>query len=137
MKLRILALIMTLSLVVWAQGTAAPSAPNSTPAPEAKGCCRHMDHMQDGKGCCHHAQADGKNATGCCGNDKNKCETKDAKSCCQGNDKDMQACMDKCKKEGKGCCGDGKGCSGSADAKSAANCCGNSCPRHPHSTTAS
>ena len=120
MKLRILALIMALSLVVWAQGNSASPAPNSTPAPEAKGCC-------------HHAKAEGKDAVACCG--KDKCEMKDAKSCCNGKDKDMQACMDQCKKEGKGCCGDGKECGKAAD-KTAANCCdGNSCQRRQHTAS--
>lgn len=128
MKLRVLALLMVLSLVVWAQGNPAPTAPNSTPAPEAKGCCHHSHDAKAGEGCCHHAKADGKDAAGCCG--KDKCEKKDAKSCCAG--KNMKACMEQCKKDGKGCCGEGKGCCGSADEKAAADCCkGNSCPRHP------
>jgi hypothetical protein len=131
MKLRLFALILTLSLVVWAQGT--PAAPNSTPAPEAKGCCHHMDNAKEGEGCCHHAKAEGKEAMACCG--KDKCEKKDAKSCCAG--KDMKACMEQCQKDGKGCCGDGKSCGGSEADKSTASCCGKSCSHHEHTPAAS
>lgn len=126
MKLRLFALILTLSLVVWAQGNPAPAAPNSTPAPEAKSCCHHMDQMKDGEGCCHHAKAEGKEAMNCCG--KDKCEMKDAKSCCNG--KDMKACM-KDGEKGKESC-----CNGSSD-KTAMNCCGKSCSRHGHEKSAS
>ncbi len=126
MKLRVFALILALSFVVWAQGNQAPAAPNSTPASEAKSCCHHMDNMKEGEGCCHHAKAEGKDAMACC--DKEKCEKKDAKSCCEG--KDMKACMEKCQKEGKGSCG-------SATDKSAMNCCGNSCSRHQHPSAGS
>lgn len=126
MKLRIFALILTLSMVVWAQGSPAPSAPNSTPAPEAKSCCHHMAEMKDGEGCCHHAKAEGKEAMDCCG--KDKCEMKDGKACCDG--KDMKACMKECKKDNKSCCA-------SASDKTAKNCCGNSCSRHEHEKSAS
>ena len=105
MKFRLFALILALSLVGWAQET--PAAPNSTPAPQAQGCCHHnMADMKDGKGCCHHAAADAKDAAACCG--KDKCEMKDGKSCCDG--KDMKAAMKDCKKNG--CCTDGKCCTG-------------------------
>lgn len=127
MKLRMLALTLVLSLVAWAQTTSpAPSTPNSTPAPEAKGCCHHMADQKDGKGCCHHAAAEGKDATACCG--KGKCDMKDGKSCCEG--KDMTACMKEGKKDG--CCAGGKGCCGGSAEKTAANCCGgNKCEHHP------
>jgi len=133
MKLRLLALILTLSLVVWAQGSSAPSAPNSTPAPAAKSCCHHGDHMKDAVGCCHHDQGDAKEAMACCS--KDKCERKHAKSCCQ--DKDMKGCMQQCQKDGKGCGGDGRDCCGSGGDKTTANGCGNSSPRHQRTTTAS
>ena len=113
----ILILILALSPVGWAQDT--PAAPNSTPAPQTKGCC-------------HHSMADAKDAAACCG--KDKCEMKDGKSCCDG--KDMKAAMKDCKKNG--CCADGKccvegKCCGEAKGdKTAMGCCGNSCKRHPH-----
>jgi hypothetical protein len=134
-----LILILALSLVGWAQETPATSAaPNSTPAPQAQGCCHHnMANMKDGKGCCHHAAADAKGATACCGEDK--CEAKDGKSCCEG--KDMKAAMAQCKKndcckDGK-CCGDGKSCGDAKGAKTAMDCCGSKCERQPQTPTAS
>jgi hypothetical protein len=129
MKLRLTALIyiLALSLVGWAQETpAAAAAPNSTPAPQANGCCHHnMADMKDGKGCCHHAAADAKDATACCG--KDKCEMKDGKSCCEG--KDMKAAMKECKKNGG--CTDGKCCGKAKGDKTAMGCCGSMCERHP------
>src|SRR5215470_15618559 len=94
MKLRIFALMLTLSLVVWAQGNPAPADPGSS-APETKACCHHDADAKNGEGCCHHAKADGKEA--CCG--KDKCEMKEGKSCC-GEGKDMKACMEHCEKAG-------------------------------------
>src|SRR5260370_27385007 len=127
MKFRLFALILALSLSLfgWAQET--PAAPNSTPAPQAKGCCHHnMADMKDGKGCCHHAAADAKDATACCG--KDKCEMKDGKSCCEG--KDMKAAKKDCEKNG--CCKDGKCCGETKGDKTAMDCCGSKCERHPH-----
>ena len=74
MKFRLFALILSLSLFGWAQET--PAAPNSTPAPQAKGCCHHnMADMKDCKknGCCTDGKCCGeakgdKTAMGCCGN---------------------------------------------------------------------
>ena len=128
MKFRLFTLILALSLIGWAQETpAASAAPNSTPAPQAKGCCHHnMADMKDGKGCCHHAAADAKDAAVCCG--KDKCEAKEGKSCCEG--KDMKAAMKQCKKNG--CCTDGKGCGDAKNNKTAAGCCGSKCERHQH-----
>ena len=128
MKLRLLALIaiLVLSLVGWTQETAAPAAPNSTPAPKAEGCCHHnMADMKDGKSCCHNAAADAKEAMDCCGN--NKCAAKDGKSCCEGMDKnkDMKAAMKECKKSG--CCKDGKCCGDTKGDKTAMECCGSKC----------
>src|ERR1700690_2810957 len=133
MKLRIVALVLTLALSMfgWAQDTpAAPAAPNSTPATQAQACCHHnMADMQakDGKSCCHHsaAAADTKDAAGCCGKDKDKCEMKDGKSCCDG--KDMKAAMKECKKHV--CCADGK-CGNAKGDKTAQGCCGNKCEGH-------
>lgn len=140
MKFRLLALIavLALSLTGWAQETPATSAaPNSTPAPQAKGCCHHnMDNMNmmDGKGCCH--QGDAKDAGACCG--KDKCDMKDGKSCCSG--KDMKKAMKECKKNG--CCTDGKccndkSCAGGKGDKTAKACCGNQCQRPAQTPAAS
>jgi hypothetical protein len=129
MKLRVFALILSLSLLGWAQETPATSTtPNSTPAPKAEGCCHHnMADMKDAKGYCHHAAADAKDAMSCCGNDKKKCEAKDGNSCC--TDKDMKANMKECKKSG--CCKDGKSCGEAKGDKTAMGCCGNKCERQP------
>jgi hypothetical protein len=92
MKLKLFALLLTLSLsmVGWAQDApSTPAAPNSTPAPQAQGFCYHDTAMKDGKSCCHHGAADSKDAAACCG--KDKCEAKDSKSCCEG--KDMKSAM--------------------------------------------
>ncbi len=135
MKFRMFALflILALSLVGWAQEMpTAPATPNSTPAPQAKGCCHHnMAGMKDGKGCCHHAAADAKDAVACCS--KDKCEMKDGKSCCDS--KDMKAAMTECKKNG--CCTDAKCCGEAKGDKTATGCCGNKCERQPHTPAAS
>jgi hypothetical protein len=123
MKFRLFALILSLSLVGWAQETPAGSAPpNSTPATQAKACCHHnMADMKDGKGCCHHAAADAKDTMACCG--KDKCAMKDGKSCCDG--KDTKAAMEQCKKSG--CCTEGKCCGDKKSDKTAEGCCGSKC----------
>jgi hypothetical protein len=132
MKFRLFALILilALSLVGWAQEP--PAAPNSTPAPQAKGCCHHNMAGKDDKGCCHHAAADAKDAAACCS--KDKCEMKDGKSCCDG--KDMKAAMKECKKSGcctdGKCCAEGKSCAEAKGDKTAMGCCGSKCERHPH-----
>jgi hypothetical protein len=132
MKFRLFALILilALSLVGWAQEP--PAAPNSTPAPQAKGCCHHNMAGKDDKGCCHHAAADAKDAAACCS--KDKCEMKDGKSCCDG--KDMKAAMKECKKSGcctdGKCCTEGKSCGEAKGDKTAMGCCGSKCERHPH-----
>lgn len=123
MKFRLFALILAMSLVIWAQENPAASTPNAAPAPETKSCCHHAADAKDGMACCHHASTEAKDAMGCCG--KDKCEIKDGKSCCGG--KDMKASMKECKKNGA--CKEGKCCSG-ADHKSAMNCCGTKCEHH-------
>jgi len=135
MKLKLFALLLTLSLsmVGWAQDApSTPAAPNSTPAPQAQGCCHHDTAMKDGKSCCHHGAADSKDAAACCG--KDKCEAKDSKSCCEG--KDMKAAMKECTKNG--CCKDGKSCGEAKGDKTALNCCGGGkCERHPQTQAGS
>jgi hypothetical protein len=143
MKFRLFAIVLALSLVVWAQGNPSTSTPNATPKPEAtKSCCHHGSGAKDAMACCHHGDTSAKDAQGCCGNgkdkDKAKCEKngksccdsmqakdgkgccagmdmKAGKSCCGGKDKDMQACMEKCQKSGG--CAHGKCCCGAADEK--------------------
>lgn len=143
MKFRqLFALVLTLSLMVWAREARIPQliqvGQDATAQPEAKGCCHNnLAGMKDGEGCCHHAAADAKEAATCCG--KNKCEAKDVKSCCEG--KDMKAAMAQCKKNG--CCSDGKCCAdgkcgGEAKGdKTAMGCCGSKCERHQHTQAGS
>jgi len=128
MKFRLFAMILALSLVVWAQDNPSASTLNSTPAPA--------------KSCCHHASTDAKDAASCCSG--NKCQMKDGKSCCAGMDmkdakscsgKDMKKCMKQCKKNGG--CADGKCCGAAAGEKSAMNCCGTKCERIVQATSES
>ncbi|MGB9234823.1 MAG: hypothetical protein WCC04_10445 [Terriglobales bacterium] len=123
MKLRLLALLLALSFVGWAQENPSASTPNASSA-GANSCCHHAANATDAK-----------DAADCCG--KEKCQTKDGKSCCGGKqmadaksccgDKGMKKCMKQCKKNGG--CTDGK-CCGAAGAKSAMNCCGTKCEHH-------
>ena len=101
MKYRMLALILALSVVAWAQTAtqSAPSAPQQSTAP-GNGKCACCDKMSDAKGghaACMHKH-DGKEMASCCSG-------KDEKSCCGG--KDAKSCMkDKtaasCRKDGCG-----------------------------------
>jgi hypothetical protein len=108
MKIKLFAILLAMSLMVWAQEN--PATPNA--APETKSCC-------------HHANADAKDAAACCG--KDKCDMKDGKSCCAdmkscAGGKDMKECMKQSKKDGGKCCGE-------AGKTSANSCCGNQCER--------
>lgn len=139
MKFRFFALVLALSLAVWAQESPSTSAPNATPKPETKSCCHHGADMKDGMSCCHHANAAAKDAASCCGT---KCDTKDGKSCCAGKEmadanccaaKDMKKCMRQCKKNAG--CADGKCCA--AEKSSAMDCCGAKCEHGSQATSAS
>jgi hypothetical protein len=132
MKFKLFAIVISLSLVAWAQENPSNSTPN--PAPEAKSCCHHAMDAKDAAGCCHHADA--KDTASCCGSGccgRDKCDMKDAKSCCSG--KDMQASMKQCKKNGG--CADGKCCGNGKGDKSATNCCGSKCEHHEHAASVS
>jgi hypothetical protein len=148
MKHKLLALLLALTAMSWAQST----TPNQTLAPEQKSapadakpacpCCDKMaDHaaMHKDMECCanHKASAkDDKEATSCCSEKDAKgemscCGDKDAKACMKKNgtkdDKSSASCpKDKC---GEGhemaCC--------SAKEGSASGCChGNQCGKHNH-----
>ena len=134
MKHKMLALILALTVVSWAQTSTqtAPADPQQNTAPEkakcaccdkmasanakdAKmGCSRHGKHAKDDKtSCCA-----GKEAKSCCGGkDGMSCmkDGKDAASCCKdcGKDKTASACCGKECKEG--CC--------SKKTETAMNCC--------------
>jgi len=132
MKLRLIALILALTAVSWAQ-TATPTPQQSTVPAEAKACpcCdkQASTETKDAHACCaHHAMAaaDGKEpASSCMRKDKDKagcCGGKDAMSCKHSSDdKTAAACCgsEKCGKDGaKGCC------AGKKDEKAAGSCCG-------------
>lgn len=127
MKHKILALMLALTMMSWAQ-TATQTEPSAPQKSEAKcaccdkmasadskdngmSCARHNASAKDGKGCCA-----GKEAMSCCsGKDGKSCmkDDKNAASCCKGKDKTASAC---CGKDCKGdCC--------SKKAESAMNCC--------------
>src|ERR1700758_1125149 len=121
MKFKMLALILALTVISWAQTAtqSTPPTPQQVTATEnAKGaCCDRMADVKGGHAACMHNH-NGKDMASCCAG-------KDAKSCCGG--KDAKSCMkdgktaDCCKgKEGmkcdrkagkdcsKGCCGSNK-----------------------------
>jgi hypothetical protein len=120
MKHKMLALILALTVVSWAQEATqtAPAAPQQSTAPE-KAKCECCDKMasadaKDAHSCCarHDHSADGKEAMMCS-------KGKDGKSCCGG--KDAKSCMRADK--GASCC---KDC---AKDKAASACCGGKCEK--------
>jgi hypothetical protein len=141
MKYKIIALMLALTVMTWAQ-TATPTAPSTSqsavPADKAK--CQCCDKM---------AAADAKDAhASCMRHDMKAGDSKEKKSCCEGkeasssNDKDAamscmkgdkekaaaSSCGDKCGKDktaaaccdGKDC---GKDCCSKKAEKTAASCC--------------
>jgi hypothetical protein len=118
MKYRMLALILALTVVSWAQ-TATQTTPSTPQTPETKcACCDKMasSDAKDAHAACM-GKHDGKEmASYCAGKDaKSCCGGKDAKSCMKdGKMADCRAGKDgmKCdRKAGKDC---GKGCCGSS-----------------------
>ncbi len=134
MKSKMLALILALTVVSWAQ-SATQTAPsdstqNSAPADKAKAsCCDKMS--ANGASCPRHGKKDAKDMASCCGGKEMKscCGGKDAKSCMRGDKSAAGCCKDGCGKDkaAKACCGGkecGKGCcSGMKSDKTAKNCC--------------
>lgn len=139
MKSKLLAMILMLNVMCWAQTATPAPAPEQKSAPaEAKPncpCCEKMGDMHD------HA-AMHKNMQAC----MHTKDGKDAMDCCAGKDgkSEMACCHDKgvntTAKDGKtSCCGAGKcegkeiSCCAAKDGKSAEGCCGgNSCSKHDH-----
>jgi hypothetical protein len=131
MKNKVLALILALTAISWAQTSTqiAPSEQQKSTEPANHGCC-NKTASADGKDaamCARHAKH-GKHAKNCCGG------TKEAMACCGGKDskscmKDAKAAASCCKDCGKdqaasACCG--KDCKESCCSKStetALNCC--------------
>src|SRR5208282_3301802 len=133
MKAKLIALILALTVLSWAQ-TATPNTPStsqqSTAPAEAKACaCCDKGASTDAKAhacCAHHGTAanDGKEPACCAGKDKPACCTnKDAKSCKRdGADKAAAACC-RGKQCGKDC---EKECPGKGE-KTGNSCCGAHC----------
>ena len=147
MRYKMLALILALTVLSWAQtATQTPaSTPQQSTAPADKakcGCCDKMTaaDSKDAPACCAHHDmqakdgketASGKSAMSCCsGKDAKSCmrsgKEKTATSCCKdgcskdscGKDKTAAACCGTtCSKDGKGCCSSKK------TEKTAKNCC--------------
>ena len=120
MKHKMIALILALTVVSWAQNATqtTPSTPQQSSAPAEKGKCSCCDKMAaDGKvahaSCDHHMKhtGDDQEMAGCCSG-----KNKDAKSCCGGSD--AKSCM-KGDMDKSACCGDSCG-----KDKTAATCCG-------------
>ncbi len=120
MKHKMLALILALTVVSWAQEATqtTPAAPQQSTTPEkAKcSCCDKMasaDAKSEHSCCAHHDHsADSKEGASCCAG-------KDGKSCCGG--KDAKSCMRADK--GASCC---KDC---AKDKTASSCSGGRCEK--------
>jgi hypothetical protein len=138
MKHKLIAALLALTLVSWAQST----TPSPTPEQQQKSaptdakarcpCCADTtDHgdMHNGMSCMRHAKSekDDKEAMSCC-------SKKDGKHSCCG--KDMKACS----KDGKAfCCADkaGDDCCSAKDGKTAHNCCDEKqCGKHHHHDSA-
>ena len=114
MKCKMLASILALSVVSWAQ-TAIPSAPQTGTAATKCACCDKMASAdaKDAHSCCaHHLvhNADAKEMASCCSG-------KEVASCCVGKD------AKSCSKAGKNNCAD---CSKGKTAKA---CCGANCEK--------
>jgi hypothetical protein len=119
MKYRMLALILALTVVSWAQ-TATQTTPSTPQTPETKcACCDKMaaSDSKDAHAACM-GKHEGKEMASCCAgkDEKSCCGGKDSKSCmkdgkmadcCKG--KDGMKCDRKAGKDcGKGCCGSSK-----------------------------
>jgi hypothetical protein len=139
MKYKIIALILALTIVSWAQTATqnAPATAQQSAAPAEKGKCPCCDKMaadsKDNPACCaHRAQHSGnaKEVASCCsGKDGKSCCGGDAKSCPRGDkDKTAKSCC------GDSCCKDKMAAAGCADCckdcekcnkkeKTASNCC--------------
>ena len=130
MKHKILALILALTVVSWAQTATQNPADSAGSTEKAKcGCCDKMasaDAKGDKMSCPRHAAKNGKEMASCCGGKEGCCVGKDAKACMK--DAKAGSCCKDCGKDksASACCGkDSKDCScGAKKDKTAKNCCG-------------
>jgi hypothetical protein len=106
MKLRTIALMLAVSVTLWAQ------TPDTTPAPDTKdakpGCCAHMGHMESDKMGADSKEANScaKHGKSCCAGMHDKKDGKEAKmACSKGAKEGMACCKGKEAKDAKaGCC---------------------------------
>ncbi len=112
MKHKVLALILALTVISWAQ-TATPTAPSNAPASKCA-CCEKA------------ASADAKDAQACCARHAgHQADAKEMASCCNG--KEGASC---CGKDAKACMNKGKNsCSDCGKDKTAKACCGSNCEK--------
>ncbi len=129
MKLRIVALILAMTCMSWAQTATQNNPSAAASADKAKcACCDKMaSDSKDGHAACMRKgqkMADGKQMSSCCAGKEGAscCGGKDAKSCMKGDKAMTSCCKDGCGKEkaasccdrkagngcGKGCCGANK-----------------------------
>ena len=142
MKYKMLAAILALTVMSWAQTTTqtTPSAPQQSTASADKDkcpCCDEKAMAKEEKSCCHHEMVGmDKKAMSCCMGEKaSSCCGKEGSSCMKEDKAKTAAatCGDQCGKDHeKGCCASHK-----KDEKAAMNCCGKTCGDHCASHTAS
>lgn len=136
MKHKMLALILALTVVSWAQTATQTSPadpqPGTAPAEKTKcACCEKMastDSKDAGMSCSRHAKH-GKEMASCCTgkNAKSCCGDKDGKSCMKDDKTAASCCKNNCGKDktASACCG-GKSCKDGCCSKkteSAMSCC--------------
>jgi len=121
MKFRMLALILALTIVSWAQTATqnTPATPQQSTEKVKCACCDKMaaSDSKDAHAACMR-QHEGKETASCCAgkDEKSCCDGKDAKSCMKGGKiadcckgEDGMNCDRKAGKDcGKGCCGSNK-----------------------------
>jgi hypothetical protein len=123
MKYKLIAFVLALTAVSWAQTATQPepSAPQQPPAATEKSACPCCEKVataeaKDAHSCCAHhdmAATEGKEPMSCAGKSKDKascCNHSEAMSCSRSKDTTAACCgSDKCEKDGeKGCCAAGK-----------------------------
>jgi hypothetical protein len=147
MKFKMIAFILSLSILSWAQ-TATQSKPNQATPPTSSAaqadnkaecpCCQKTAESKEAMACCaHHEMAanDGEKPMPCCaGKDAKSCmEDKEGKSCMQGDKSQTASCG------GSGCCGaDHEKCCSKSEKdgeKAAMGCCAK-CGQHQHDHSA-
>ena len=139
MKLKLIALVLSLTLASWAQSTTSPDEKST--AGDSKATCPCCDKMasanqkptdqKETQACMGHSSTakDDKATMSCCaGKDNAGCCGKDGKSCAKSDPASASCCMgDKDKSQEMTCCSDKDG------KKMTHDCCGgNQCEKHDH-----